>query len=64
MAVARSRQLLVIADTYEADEARFLSEISQLKQRLSSSEDKFAAAEVQHQKILSEAEEKFAAAEV
>jgi len=70
--------MVEIADAYEADEARFLSDISQLKQRLSSSEEKFAAVEVkmfeaakrfavvevQHQKQLSEAEAKFAAAEV
>ena len=62
MAASRSREIeLFMAgmnDKAEADEARFLSELSQLKQQLSSSEEKFAAAEVQHQKMLSEAKGK------
>jgi len=57
MAAARSRKvdeqqkqfndfLVAINDEAEADEARFMEEISQLKKKLASVKKKFAAAEV------------------
>ncbi len=65
--IRRSRKMVEIMDESEADVARFLLDISKLKNQLafvegkvSSSVEKFAPAEVK----LSEAAEKFAAAEV